>query len=89
MIWMKPKSEKERLLFLRQIWAQGTDVFNYQDIANSMIHDFIGFAYDETSLKALDVGQYEGVISWLKWCDARMDVLGYNDVLDELRTEAT
>lgn len=72
---LKKPSDNERKAYLRRLWAQANEVFGDRNVADWMVHAFVLFEFGEESTKDLSVVEYEELLSWLRWVQARMDML--------------
>jgi hypothetical protein len=73
---MRKLSERERKSYLKRLWAKAHDVFDNRDLAQALVHSFALFEFGEESVSDLTIVEYEGLFSWLKWCQTRIDLLG-------------
>jgi len=77
---MKKPNNRERKNYLSRLWARARDVFGDRRIAEEMVHAFSWFEFGEESVKDLSIIEYESILSWLRWCQARIDMLGDVDL---------
>jgi hypothetical protein len=73
---MRKPDEKERLVYLKKVWARANEVFRDRKIAEAMVHAFAWFEMGEESVADLTIIEYESLLSWLRWCQARIDMIG-------------
>lgn len=61
---------------LKKLWATAHDVFDgKRDLADALIHSFALFQFGEESVSDLTIVEYNELMSWLKWAQARIDIL--------------
>ena len=76
----KKPTDNERKLYLKKLWAQAIELFKDRDVADAMVHAFAWFEMGEESVSDLTIIEYESIISWLRWCQMRIDMIGTFDI---------
>ena len=62
---------------LKKVWATARDVFNgKRELADAMVHTFAWYEFGEESVSDLALVEYEELLSWLRWAQSRIDILG-------------
>lgn len=69
-------TENERKIYLKKLWAQANELFSDRNLAEAMVHSFAWFEMGEESISDLTIIEYESILSWLQWCQMRIDMIG-------------